>query len=204
MNILVFIYLALLKITLKSREYVTNYITKILFALNKVAYGDELISKGVPFVRVRKDGRFTIGNRFRMNNGKYFNPIGRQQKCMFLVDGKLHIGDNVGMSSTAIVCQNYIYIGDYVKIGGNTIIYDTDFHSLDSHERCTIDEITTNIVTKPVIIKSKVFVGAHSIILKGVTIGENSIIGASSVVTKNIPANEIWGGNPAKFLKKNK
>ncbi|WP_449400358.1 acyltransferase [Chryseobacterium wanjuense] len=34
------------------------------------------------------------------------------------------------------------------------------------------------------------------------TIGENALVGAGSVVTKNVPENEIWVGNPAKFLKK--
>ena len=45
-------------------------------------------------------------------------------------------------------------------------------------------------------------IGAGSTILPGIVIGENSIIGAGSVVTKNVPANEVWVGNPAKFLKK--
>lgn len=57
-------------------------------------------------------------------------------------------------------------------------------------------------ITKPVTIKENAFIGAHSTILKGVTIGKNSIIGACSVVTKNVPDNEIWAGNPAKFVKK--
>lgn len=52
------------------------------------------------------------------------------------------------------------------------------------------------------VIEDNVFIGARCIILKGVTIGENSIVGAGSVVTKSIPANEIWAGNPAKFIRK--
>ena len=54
----------------------------------------------------------------------------------------------------------------------------------------------------PVVIEDNVFIGARCIILKGVTIGENSVVGAGSVVTKSIPANEIWAGNPAKFIRK--
>lgn len=46
------------------------------------------------------------------------------------------------------------------------------------------------------------FIGAHSIICNSVTIGANSIVGAGSVVTKNIPDNEIWAGNPARYIKK--
>ena len=54
----------------------------------------------------------------------------------------------------------------------------------------------------PIAIGDNAFIGAHSTILKGVTIGANSIIGAASLVTTNIPDNEIWGGNPAKFIRK--
>jgi len=61
-----------------------------------------------------------------------------------------------------------------------------------------------NIVnTAPIIIRDYVFIGGSSIILKGVTIGKNSIVAAGSMVTKSIPDNEIWGGNPAKYLKSN-
>ena len=47
-----------------------------------------------------------------------------------------------------------------------------------------------------------VFIGVNSIVTKGVTIGDRSIIAAGSIVVKSIPNDEIWGGNPAKFLKK--
>lgn len=47
-----------------------------------------------------------------------------------------------------------------------------------------------------------VFIGARSVILPGVTIGDNSIIAAGAVVNKSIPANEVWGGVPAKYIMK--
>ena len=46
------------------------------------------------------------------------------------------------------------------------------------------------------------YLGMCTMVVKPVTIGENAIIGAGSVVTKDIPANEVWGGNPARFIKK--
>lgn len=49
-------------------------------------------------------------------------------------------------------------------------------------------------------IKDNAFIGANTVI--SVTIGRNAVVGAGSVVTKDIPDNEIWGGNPAHFIKK--
>lgn len=45
-------------------------------------------------------------------------------------------------------------------------------------------------------------VGAFSAIRSGVTIGENSIVAMDSFVNKDIPPNEMWGGVPAKFIKR--
>jgi len=53
-----------------------------------------------------------------------------------------------------------------------------------------------------IVIKKGASIGAASVILGGITIGENAMIGAGSVVTKNIPSNELWVGNPAKFIRK--
>ena len=43
-------------------------------------------------------------------------------------------------------------------------------------------------------------IGARATILPGVSIGRGSVVAAGSVVTKDIPAGEVWGGNPAKFI----
>ena len=101
------------------------------------------------------------------------------------------------MSSIGIVCHEKIEIGNNVKIGGNVIIYDTDFHSLkaDDRKNGVIDRANTK--TKPVLIADNAFIGGHTTILKGVRIGNNSIIGACSLVTRSVPNNEIWAGNPA-------
>jgi len=72
---------------------------------------------------------------------------------------------------------------------------------LNSSERTAKTENRVHIRTAPVIIEDYAFIGAHSTILKGVTIGRNSIIGAGSLVCKSVPANEIWGGNPAKYIR---
>ena len=110
------------------------------------------------------------------------------------------MGNNVSMISYRLWIYEGLTIGNNVKIGGGTCIYTTDFHSLDAKIRCSSEDMHHRKCA-PVSIHDNVFIGAHSIILKGVTIGENSIIGAGSVVTKSVPANQIWAGNPAKFIR---
>lgn len=161
-------------------------------------------SNGVPYVMVARGAKgMSIGKNFAMNNGISHNPIGMPQPCTFFVDRScsLIIGNNVGISQTALIAHADITIGDNVKIGGGTCVYTSDFHSLNKDLRRTGEDLK-NRKSAPVTIEHDVFIGARCIILKGVTIGENSIVGAGSVVTKSIPANEIWAGNPAIFIRK--
>lgn len=158
------------------------------FSINGVSY-------------VRNKGRTIIGEYFRANSGKNKNPIGGDTVFRLIIQkgAILTIGDNVGISNSTIVCHNEITIGDNVKIGGSCKIWDTNFHSIDYKKRITTDD---DIKTGKIIIGNNCFIGGDSTILKGVDIGKNSIIAAGSVVTKNIPENEIWGGNPARLIRK--
>ncbi|MFC2113493.1 acyltransferase [Bacteroidota bacterium] len=187
------------------RKYYNRFsgkiITKIILKGNGVRCPNNLKSYGVPIVICSKNAEFVIGHNFRMNNGYSSNIIGRQQRCIYNIKGRLIIGNNVGVSSIAIVCHDSITIEDGVRIGGNVIIYDTDFHSLNPMERVSVPEIKDHVSTKPVLLKENAFIGAHSIILKGVTIGKNAVVGAGSVVTKDVPDNQIWAGNPAKLIR---
>lgn len=194
-------YKVIRRICNNLQKIYTKQVCRLIFIGNNVAY-KSFHTNGIPYVIVARGGTFSIGKNFAMNNGIKGNPIGCYERCTFFVDrgAVLTIGENVGMSQAALICHKSIIIGNNVKIGGGVCIYDTDFHSLDPVIRRSSEDLK-NRAEKPVVIGNDVFIGAKSIILKGVAIGENSVIGAGSVVTKSVPANQIWAGNPAKFIR---
>ena len=52
------------------------------------------------------------------------------------------------------------------------------------------------------VIGNDVWIGSKCLIKGGVTIGDGAIINMGSVVTHDVPPYEIWGGNPAKCIRK--
>ena len=44
-------------------------------------------------------------------------------------------------------------------------------------------------------------IGMGAVILPKLTVGDNAVIGAGAVVTKDVPAGEVWVGNPARKLR---
>ncbi len=144
-----------------------------------------------------------IGDKFicasGINNGI---DNGTYSKICVAPNAFLKIGYQSGLTNSVIQCHEHIEIGNYVNIGAGCMIFDTNFHSTDWRLREDRRADVENAVTKKVVIENYVFIGARSIISKGVTIGEHSIVAVGSVVVKSIPPNEIWGGNPAKFISK--
>ena len=172
---------------------------KMVMRIRGIKCGEGFVSFGTIFIR--GTGEISIGNQVRINSCRETNPIGGDTKTILFAKGKgrIQIGNQVGISNAAIVAMDQIEIEDDVMIGANCKIYDHDFHSVFYEERMKPGDV--GVKSKPVKIKKGAFIGAHTIILKGVTIGEKSVVGAGSVVTKSVPANEIWAGNPAKFVK---
>lgn len=108
-----------------------------------------------------------------------------------LIENDVVIGNNVTIKCGVQIWDG-IELGDDVMVGANTT-FTNDMYPKSKNE----DWVLLN--TK---ICKGVSIGAGSTILPGLTIGENAMIGAGSVVTKNVPAGEIWVGNPARFLRK--
>lgn len=108
-----------------------------------------------------------------------------------LVENDAVIGNNVTIKSGVQIWDG-IEIEDDVFVGANVTFIN------DLYPR------SKNLDWK--LLKTRVCkgasIGAGSTILPGIVIGENAMIGAGSVVTKNVPAGEVWVGNPAKFIKK--
>lgn len=111
--------------------------------------------------------------------------------CQVLIENKARLGHRVTVKPGVQVWDG-VTLEDDVFVGPNATFTNDLFPKSKN----------TDYELKETLVKKGASIGANATILAGVTIGENALIGAGSVVTKDVPANEIWVGNPAKFLKK--
>ena len=159
-----------------------------------VKIGGNCHFNGMPVFRTLPKSEIKIGRHCTFNSSTTSNLIGVQTPCMLSTlkrGASIKIGDNCGFSGTVIWCSNSITLGDNVRCGANTLIYDTDGHTDDPRAG----------MEKPIVIGNNVWLGYGVKVMKGVTIGENSLIGAGSIVTKDIPANVVAAGVPCKVIR---
>ncbi len=106
----------------------------------------------------------------------------------------LSLGAKLGVNT---YCTGIILDPPLTRIGMNTIIGQDALLYSHAIEGQYLAYRTINI-------GNNVTIGAKSVIMSGATIGDDSIIAAGSVVLKNtqIGSSELWGGVPAKFIKK--
>jgi len=124
-------------------------------------------------------------------------------------EGRVAIGEFCYFTNAVLLCELELRIGNYVIIGWNATIADTDFHPISPAERIA-DAVACSpladgrprpeILKKPVIIEDDVWIGPNATILKGVRIGQGSFIEAGSLVTRDVPPRSRVLGNPAQII----
>lgn len=93
-----------------------------------------------------------------------------------------------------------IVLGDRCVISHFVRLLTHDF-SLDRIAERMFGESDREVaVTRPIRIGAQAFLGMNSLVMPGVCVGDGAIVGAGSIVTKDIPADEVWAGNPAHFV----
>lgn len=85
-----------------------------------------------------------------------------------------------------------------IKIGNDTNVSSHVKLITGSHD---VDDKEYMADFKPIEIGHHCWIGTGAIVLQGVKIGDGAVVAAGAVVTKDIPADEVWGGVPAKKIK---
>lgn len=122
-----------------------------------------------------------------------YQPIPRY----FNINYPLIVGENCSLSNTLFDCAAQIRIGDDVAFGHDCRCL-TGSHDY-GYRRA---ERMVKSINKPINIESGVWIASGVTICQGVTIGNDSVICAGAVVIHDVPSGEMWGGIPAKFIKK--
>jgi acetyltransferase-like isoleucine patch superfamily enzyme len=124
-------------------------------------------------------------------------------------DARVCIGDYCYFTSVILLCELELRIGNYVMIGFNTTIADSDFHPIAPAERIA-DAIACSplreghtrppFIRRAVVIEDDVWIGPSATILKGVRIGAGAFVEAGSLVAHDVSARARVAGNPARVI----
>ena len=140
----------------------------------------------------------------------YFN--GWRKTILRLFGAKIGKHTIVYASSSIWMPMNLI-IGERSCLGPNTIIYNpskitignkvtiSQFSYLcgGSHD---INSLSLDFISAPIVIKDFSWVCANCFVMMGVTIEEGCVLGASSSLFNSTEPWSVYGGVPAKFIKK--
>ena len=123
-----------------------------------------------------------IGTNVRIINWKSItlgNNISIHDNCYLDANGGIEIGDDVSIAhNSSILSTNHDWTNSEIAIKYNSVL------------------------PAKVVIQKDVWIACGCRILAGVTIGTRSVIAAGAVVNKAVENNSIYGGVPAKLIKK--
>lgn len=97
-----------------------------------------------------------------------------------------------------VICYNQ----DRVEIEDDAVVSQYAYLCTASHDVNMMNTSDKSLVTAPILIRKKAWVGSRAYVGLGVCIGECAVVGATASVYKSVDDYAIVGGNPAKVLKK--
>ena len=107
------------------------------------------------------------------------------------IENDVKIGNNVTIKC-GVQLWNGLRVEDDVFIGAN-VSFTNDRYPRSKQYPARFEKT---------VVRQGASIGAGSVVLCGIEIGEKAMIGAGSVMTKDVPAGELWLGNPARFVRK--
>jgi len=110
------------------------------------------------------------------------------------------------ISSSAQIGQGSVIlsntsIGSGVKIGNHVMVLQNCIVSHDSQIGDYSVLATGVCLSGDVHVEPGAYLGSHCCIRGGGNVGAGSLVGMGSVVVKDIPAGQVWCGNPARYLR---
>lgn len=145
----------------------------------------------------------------RIGDGARISPYCTLEQVGHL--GGVQVGRDVSIGRGSHVNSGYVdagVIGSFCSIGYDVHIGPTE-HTLRSWttspylaEAAGLSSESTTLNKLPPVIKDEVWIGRGVTVLRGVTIGQGAVIAAGAVVTRDVPDYEVWGGVPARFIRK--
>ncbi|MEO6520465.1 MAG: acyltransferase [Mucilaginibacter sp.] len=169
-----------------------NQLTRWLRFCNYTFRGAK-IGKGVAFSKMHFiwPHKVSIANKCIIEHNVYFKFDG-----MYSAGRAINIGERTFIGTgTEFNIKHGIIIGNDCLIASGCRFVDHD-HGTDVQQLMRIQ----SCIGKDISIADDVWIGANAVILKGVVIEKGAIIAAGAVLNKSVPANEIWGGIPARKI----
>lgn len=167
----------------------------VSFVWTRIFYGSAVLIRR-PFHLRGNRKALRVSSGFTAGRGCRFELFG-EGRIVFGSD--CHIGDNVHVASNCLV-----EFGNDCLLASKIFISDLSHGSYvsESHSFPATAPNERPLISKPIRIGDKVWIGENAVILPGVTIGDGCVVGANSTVTKDIPDACIAAGSPAKVIKK--
>ena len=151
-------------------------------------------------VKISPNASFHNANNISIGNNTRIDDF-----CVLSAgSGGIWIGKNVHISVyTSLIGKGRIHIGDFSTISSRVSVYSSnDDYSGEYMTNPTVDPRFTNVTHGNVNIGKHVIVGSGSVILPDVILENGVCIGALSLVKENCGSFCVYGGIPAKFIKK--